>query len=119
MVEPVDGRMTCDSLVDHLSLEASNWGGDVVHGTEDAIGLNQAVGSLGHIPISDLNSRLLVSGDFVGHSVAEFVGRVGINVMGMKMAGVGSVGGGEGDDGKKDSCTHFDAFYFYVPFRKS
>jgi len=65
VMEPIYGGMGSNSLIDNLGLEASMRGGDVVDGSQDPIGLYQAVGSLGHGTVTDLNGVLVVPGKLV------------------------------------------------------
>jgi len=65
VMESIYGWMGSNSLIDNLGLEASMRGGDVVDGSQDPIGLYQAVGSLGHGTVTDLNGVLVVPGKLV------------------------------------------------------
>jgi hypothetical protein len=69
----VDWSVVGDSLVQNLSLESSLGADDVVNSSEDTVGLQNRVRSLGQTTISVFVSGLEVSGMFVIDTIVVLV----------------------------------------------
>jgi hypothetical protein len=119
-----ESGMSGDSLVDYLSLESQFGVNDVVDGTEDTIGLDDGVVSLGQWAISDFSGTLLISGDFISDSVIVRVFRVSIKVESMAISQVSNMSissnwvwdsrnchNGESQSKENGCGLHVDAFF--------
>jgi len=106
----VDVGVTGDSLIEDLSLESSLGVNNIVYGTEDAIGLDETVVTLGNGSIADLRSALDITGVLIGDPVTVLVSRISMDVIMMTvmvamstmvaMSMPSELGGSNGDKGQ-------------------
>jgi hypothetical protein len=96
------------SLVDNLGLESSLRVDNIVDSSDDTIGLEKAVGSLGHSSISVFVGRLVVSGVLIVDSVAVLVFGVSIVVSPAVSCNFGNCDSHKGQENCGGSSVHFD-----------